>query len=207
MNRKVKQWVPVLFACLITMAAFSGVAAASEFTAAFVMKGGPMSGKGKIWVKGNKMRQEFGDQLGKMVTIIDLDQGMHWVIIPEGKMYMKNTIETTGEGFRPENFAGMQQGQMKAKVKLVGSEKVNGYACDKYVVTFENKEMGTMTQWFAKKLEYPIKTINESPQMGKIVTVLENIKKESVKDDLFKVPAGYEEMKQPMMPQMPTEEE
>jgi hypothetical protein len=206
MNTKMKQWVPMLFACLITMAAFSGLAAASEFSADFVMKGGPMSGKGKIWVKGNKMRQEFGDQFGKMITIIDLDQGIHWVLMPEGKMYMKNTIETTGKGFRPENFTGMQQGQMKAQVKLVGSETVNGYACDKYVVTFENKEMGTMTQWFAKKLDYPIKTINESAQMGKVVTELENIRKEDVKDDLFKVPAGYKEMKQPMMPQMPTEE-
>jgi hypothetical protein len=78
MNTKLKQWVPVLFVCLITMVAFSAVAVASEFSADFVMKGGPMSGKGKIWVKGNKMRQEFGDQFGKMITIIDLDQGMHW---------------------------------------------------------------------------------------------------------------------------------
>ena len=206
MNTKIKQWLPMLFACLITMAAFSGSAAASEFSADFVMKGGPMSGKGKIWVKGNKMRQEFGDQFGKVITIIDLDQGIQWVLMPENKMYMENKIETTGKGFRPENFAGMQQGQMKAKVKLVGSEKVNGYACDKYVITFENKEMGTMTHWFAKKLDYPIKTINESAQMGKVVTELENIRKEDVKDDLFKVPEGYKEMKQPMMPQMPTDE-
>ena len=206
MSIKIKQRLPMLLTRLLTMVAFSGLAAASEFSADLVMEGGPMSGKGKVWVKGNKMRQEFGDQFAKVITIIDLDQGFNWVLIPENKAYMKNKLETKGKGFRPENFAGMQQGQMKAQIELVGAETVNGYACDKYLITFENKQMGTMTQWFAKKLNYPIKTINESPQMGKVVTELQNIKKGGVEDELFKIPEGYKEMKQPMIPQMPTAE-
>jgi hypothetical protein len=41
---------------LITMAAFSGTAEASEFLADVVMKGGMMSGDGKVWVKGQKSK-------------------------------------------------------------------------------------------------------------------------------------------------------
>jgi outer membrane lipoprotein-sorting protein len=203
MNIKIQQWLFILFTSLITMAVLSGLALASEFSAEIIMKGGPMSGKGRVWVKGHKMRQEFGGQFGKMITIMDLDQGVNWVLMPESKTYLKNKIKTKDKGFRPENFMGMQQGHMKAQIKLVGTETVNGYACDKYLITFENKKMGTMTQWFSKKLNYPIKMINKSAQMGEMATELHNIKRGGVKDDLFKIPLGYKEMQQPMIPQMP----
>jgi len=203
MNIKIKQWFFTLLSCLISVSAFSGLALASEFTADSVMKGGQMSGKGKVWVKGNKMRQEFGDQSGTVITIVDLDQGMSWVLMPEAKGYMKIVLKTKGKSFRPDNFIGAQQGQMKAQVKLVGTETVNDYACDKYLITFEHKKMGGMTQWFAKKLGYPIKIIFKSPQMGEVVTELENISKKDVSDDLFRIPKGYKELQQPNIPQMP----
>lgn len=196
----------ILFMGFLTIVALSGISFASEFTADFIMKGGAMSGKGKVWVKGQKMRQEFGDQMGKMITIIDLDQGFSWVLIPANKTYIKNKIKTKGKGFRPDNFVGMQQGQMEAQIKLVGTEKVNGYNCDKYLITFENKQMGIMTQWFAKKLNYPIKIINKSTMMGDVVSELKDIRRVSVKDSLFKLPSGYKEMKQPQIPQMPIKE-
>lgn len=108
-----------------------------------------------------------------------------------------------GMGFRPENFVGMQQGQMQSQIKRLGTETVNGYKCDKYLITFNDKRMGTITQWFAKKLEYPIKMINKSEMMGEVVTELQNIKTGSIKDSLFKIPPGYVEMGQPQIPQMP----
>ncbi|MGD9078409.1 MAG: DUF4412 domain-containing protein [Desulfobacterales bacterium] len=63
--------------------------------------------------------------------------------------------------------------------------------------------MGTMTQWFATKLSYPIKMVNKSDMMGEVITELQNIKKTSVRDDLFIVPADYQEMPSPQTPQMP----
>ena len=190
----------------LAIVALSGISFASEFSADFIMKGSMMSGKGKVWVKGKKMRQDFDGQMGKMITIMDLDQGFNWVLIPANKTYIKNKIKTKGKGFRPDNFVGMQQGQMKAQIKLVGTETVNGYKCDKYLITFKNKEMGTMTQWFSKKLNYPIKMINKGSMMGEVISELENIKRGSVKDALFKMPSGYKEMKLPQIPQMPIKE-
>ena len=112
---------------------------------------------------------------------MDLDQGFSWALIPANKTYIKNKIKTAGKGFRPDNFVGMQQGQMEAQINLVGTEKVNGYNCDKYLITFENKQMGTMTQWFAKKLNYPIKMINKSTMMGEFVSELKDIRRGGVK--------------------------
>ena len=66
--------------------------------------------------------------------------------------------------------------------------------------------MGSMTQWFAKKLNYPIKMINKNSMAGDFTSQLENIKKGNVKDSLFKLPSGYKEMKQPQIPGMPVKE-
>jgi hypothetical protein len=205
MYTKIKFWLLMVFAGLITMAVFSGIAEASEFLADVVMKGGMMSGNGKVWVKGQKARQEMGTQAEKMIIIMDLDQGFQWMLMPDSKMYMKTKIQSKGKGFRPESFVGMQQGPMQAQIKRVGTETVKGYKCDKYLFTFNNKEMGTMTQWFAIKLGYPIKIVNETDTMGKVITELQNIKKASVRDDLFIIPPDYQEIKQPPVPQMPTE--
>jgi hypothetical protein len=94
---------------------------------------------------------------------------------------------------------------MEAQIKRVGTETVKGYKCDKYLFTFKNKEMGTMTQWFAIKLGYPIKIINKSDMMGEVITELQNIKKASVRDDLFIVPSDYQEIQESQIPQMPGE--
>ena len=63
--------------------------------------------------------------------------------------------------------------------------------------------MGTMTQWYSKKLGYPVKIVNKSDMMGEVITELQNIKKTSVRDDLFIVPSDYQEMPSPQIPQMP----
>ena len=98
---------------------------------------------------------------------------------------------------------GAQLGQMEAEITKTGTEMVQGYKCDKYVFTFKNKQMGTMTQWFSQKLGYPIKTVNKIDKMEEIITELHNIQKTNIQDDLFIVPSGYQEMPITQMPQMP----
>jgi outer membrane lipoprotein-sorting protein len=207
MHTKSKLFLFVFFAGLITMATFCGTAGASEFLADVVMKGGMMSGDGKLWVKNNKSRQEMGAGAEKMIIIMDLDQGFQWMLMPDMKMCMKTKLQAKGKGFRPENFVGTQQGPMEAQLKRLGTETVNGYKCDKYLLTFKNKKMGTMIQWFATKLSYPVKIVNKSDMTGEVITELQNIQKTSVKDDLFIVPSGYQEMPSPQIPQMPAKKQ
>jgi hypothetical protein len=156
-----------------------------------------------VWVKGQKMRQDIKSPQGEVTIIIDLDQGFQWMLMPAAKSYMKNKVEVEGKGFRPENFTAFQQGRMKATVEKAGSEKVNGYKCDKYLIKFDNEQAGVMTQWFSEDLGYPIKTTAEGGQMGGMSSELQNIKKGGVSDDLFEIPDGYTEMKMPAMPQQP----
>ena len=207
MPTKSKLWLFIFLFGLITGANFSATAEAAEFLADVVMKGGMMSDDGKVWVKGNKSRQEMGTAAEKMILIMDLDRGFQWTLMPDIKMYLKTKIQTKGKGFKPENFMGMQQGPVEAQIKRIGTETVKGYKCDKYLFTFKDKQMGTMTQWFSIKLGYPIKTVNKSDMMGEVITVLQNIKKTNIRDDLFIVPSGYQEMPSPQIPQMPAKDQ
>ncbi len=193
----------MLLAGLIAIANFSGPAEASEFLADVVTKGGMMADDGKLWVKGQKSRQEIGSKAEKMVIIMDLDRGFQWTLMPDMKTYMKTNIQIKGKGFRPENFVGIQQGPMEAHIERIGTEMVKGYKCDKYVFTFKDKQMGSMTQWFSIKLGYPIKTVNKIDKLGEIITELQNIKKADIRDDLFIIPSDYQEMPIQHAPQMP----
>ena len=203
MHTKSKLWLFVFWACLVAIANISGSAGASEFLADVIMTGGMESDDGKVWVKGQKSRQEIGSAAEKMIIIMDLDKGFHWTLMPDVKMYMKTSIQAKGKGFSPENFVGAQSGQMEAEITKIGTEMVKGYKCDKYLFTFKNKQMGTMTQWFSEKLGYPIKTVNKIDKMDEIITELQNIQKTGIQEDLFIVPSGYQEMPITQMPQMP----
>jgi hypothetical protein len=144
----------------------------------------------------------MGSKTEKMILIMDMDQGYHWTLMPDMKMYLKTEIPAKGKGFHPESFVGMAPGQLDAEIKRIGTETVQGYKCDKYLFTFSDKKMGTMMQWFSIKLGYPIKTVNKSDMIGEVVTELHNIQKTNIQDDLFMVPSDYQEMPTWKMPQM-----
>jgi outer membrane lipoprotein-sorting protein len=173
--------------CLV---AFSAPVLAAEFSADVIQKMGEEVKKGKFFVKGNKMRMEFEEG----ITIMDMATGKTITLQPEEKMY----IELPAMG-SPATAANSDEELAKvATKKKIGTEKVNGYKCDKHLITYHDKAMGKMTQWYAKKLNYPIKTVYHGPQ-GEMVTEYTNIKEGKVKDSLFEVPRGYQKMGIPGM--------
>ena len=181
----------VLLTALVCMLAVSGLAMAAEFSADLIQKKDDEIMKGKFYVKGNKMRMEFGEEA---ITIMDTDSGKTCILQPEEKMYMEMPgMEATA--------TSAQSDEELAKIatkKHVGTEKINGYQCDKYLITYHDKSMGKMTQWYAKKLNYPIKMVYDSPE-GEMVTEYKNIKEGGVNDSMFEIPRGYTKMAIPGM--------
>jgi len=189
MKRSICRLVAVLtvFGCLV---AFSGPVLAAEFSADLIQKMGDDVKKGKFFVKGNMMRMEFEEG----ITIMDMATGKTITLQPEEKMY----IEMPAMGSTPTAADSDEELAKIATKKKIGTEKVNGYKCDKHLITYHDKEMGKMTQWYARKLNYPIKTVYHGPQ-GEMVTEYSNIKEGGVKDSLFEVPRGYRKMSMPGM--------
>jgi len=111
---------------------------------------------------------------------------------PEQKMYFEMQTPEAGIVKTDEVLDKI------ADKKHMGTEKVNGYKCDKYEIIYHDRSLGKMSQWFSKKLNYPIKIIYNGPQ-GEMVVEYKNIKQGKVDSSLFEIPPGYEKMKIPGM--------
>jgi len=190
------------FVVVICALSLSGITFAAEFTADSIQKKHGMEIKSKIYVKGEKMRIDMTKEGGKHSTIYRTDKKKIWMIQHGEKMYMEmpamvDTLQASKVDMDISKIADR---------KKVGTEKVNGYKCNKYLITYKDKSMGTMTQWISKKLDYPIKTVYHS-SYGDMYNELKNIKEGKVKNSVFEIPKGYRKMSMPgmggQMPRMP----
>lgn len=186
----------------ILVLALSGPALAAEFSADVVTRAGGMTMTGKIYVKGSKIRNEMNMGPQSSASIVDMDSQTVITIIPMQRMYMEMTAQPdVTKMHQPlESLTGT------GSSRLLGTETVNGYRCDKYIVTPQDRSQGSATYWISKKLGYPIKIVGQGPQ-GDFSTEYKNIREGGVSDSLFRPPPGYTKMEipgmGPGMPQMP----
>jgi outer membrane lipoprotein-sorting protein len=164
----------------------SGSSIAAEFSADLLLKQGGKTMTGKVYVKGDKTRQEFVQQGQKQITILRPDKGITWVLMPAEKIYMEMSSQE-GAAYDPQLDLNIKD---KAEIKLLGKETVNGYMCDKYQYIYRDTSMGTATQWVSKQLNVPIKTEYKSTS-GYMLTEYKNIKEGNIQDSLFEVPGDY----------------
>jgi hypothetical protein len=161
-------------------------AAGAEFSADTIRVEEGQTHPGKVYVKGKKMRMEFAAKGQSMVTIMDMEKGSSVILFPHDKTYMENPLAAGLARVSPSDPEMTKYGHWKPQ----GSETVNGYVCEKQVFVYKEKSMGELTQWFSKKLEYPIKTMYKGPR-GEMRMESRNIKEGGVADSLFAMPAGY----------------
>ena len=156
---------------------FNLVALAAEFSAEMIQKMAGQTMTGKIYVKGTKMRIEMNTPGGPVVTIALPDVGKSLMLQTGSKMYMEMSIDASS------SIPNMTETDCEkiADKNHLGSEKVNGYDCDKYEIVYHDSSMGKLTQWFSKRLNYPIKMIYKGPQ-GEVITEYKKIKEGSIKD-------------------------
>jgi len=174
---------------LITLTTF-GFSLAAEFSADFYVKTtGEDDVKGKIFVKGNKIRQEVTEEGDTQIMIIRPDKNVTWMITPGEKMYMEIPYESDSQSVEPWTP------EKEKSAKYLGEETVNGHAAKKYEIVEEGEKV---TYWVSKKLNFPVK-IEDSES----VMEYRNIKEGSVADSHFEVPSGYEKMTMPVMPNSP----
>jgi len=191
MKRTLFGWmIGTLVLCALVV--FSSVALSAEFSADLIQKTAGMTTKGKVYIKGNKMRMEMETPAGKSINLMDIGTGLMQMLQPEQKMYFEMQTPEAGVVKTDEALDKI------ADKKHVGTEKVNGYKCDKYEIIYHDRSLGKMSQWFSKKLNYPIKIIYNGPQ-GEMVVEYKNIKQGKVDSSLFEIPPGYEKMKIPGM--------
>jgi len=197
MKKKVFSSLSIILVIVIGVFIHSDLSFAAEFSADMLHKTGGQTSTGKAYVKGDKIRQEMIREGETGVMIIRMDKGVIWNLMPEEKIYME--MPSLGGGMHdPETEKKLEE---MAEKKYLGKEKVNGYVCKKYKYIYHDKSMGTMTQWFSEKLNYPIKTeMRGQPGGMDIFIEYKNIREKRLPDSLFKIPAGYRKMSMPGMP-------
>ena len=163
---------------------------AAEFTATMVTKAGGVEIPGKIYVKENKVRNEVQAGGQPSIHILRPDKKVVWIIIPQQKAYVEMPITHTAQ----QKMLPLTEDQ-KAKMKKVGTETINGYACDKYETTMshQGKPMQVFT-WVATDLGVPIKIVSED---GSFSMEYKDIKPGQVADSLFDLPQDYKKMQLP----------
>ncbi len=178
-----------IFCILFLLLALTDRGFAAEFSADMVISS-KMAGEdmtGRIFVKGNAMRQEMNTPAGVHTTIVAPGAKVVYILLPGQKKYMeaKNSKVTLDES---ENFE--TKFADKAKLTVKPTETLEGYSCKVYNIVYNDKTLGESTVWIATKLNYPLKTQANTPQ-GSTTILYRNIKVEKLQDSLFSLPQGY----------------
>ena len=195
MVKKYRLRLVIVLGIFISLIVFSSMALAAEFSADLIIDNPEGKFAGKVYIKGDKIRQEILKEDMKQVTILRLDKGVTWNLMPDAKMYM----EIPGIGKEATDPEIEEKIKDMAEKKSLGKEKVKGYVCEKYQYIYHDESLGILTQWFSKKLNYPIKTEYKAAAYH-MLTEYKNIKEERIPNSLFEIPSDYQKMQLPMMP-------
>ena len=184
----------IFFTLCLLMICFPLSAGAAEFTADMALTTPQGDMTGKLFVKGQDIRQDLLISGMEITNLVDLDTGTLVNLNHQMKMYVvapSNPAAIMGDSEKVEE----KLAQM-ADVEEMGSEDLNGYKCRKVKYRFHDERYGVSTMWFSEKLNYNIKIVNENAE-GKTIILLENIREEELSPELFLIPSGYQKMELP----------
>jgi len=134
-----------------------------------------------------------GDAPAISMIIIDRrDLGVSWQLFPKSGKYLEMEIVTDpAEGMLTMNMHDILYSEGYT-LEEAGSETVNGYACDKYILHPATATLPDITIWSAKREGGVIvKTLVESPDGSSMTNELFNVEVGEPDASLFELPAGY----------------
>ena len=166
-------------------------ASGAEFSAKMVLKQQGRVMPGRIYIKNDKMRQEFLDEEGHTVTIVRKDKKRVWVIMPFEKKYLEMPLGV----HLPGQF--LQIPPEAVSKRRVCSEEMRGFQVDRIEVSLPLGRRGLMRQtyWVAPKLGHPIKTVCAERQYS---VEYREIREKPLEDRLFEVPVDCRKVAKPL---------
>jgi len=177
----------VLLSIVLLLA--TGEVLAAEFSAQVVTLYQGQESRGRVYVKGNRIRQEFPSGSGTRIVIYNAGTKMAWMLRPERKMYLEMPL---GEEMVRDL---MQTAKDRAAMKPLGAETVNGYAADKYETVFRtNGSELKHYVWIAQKLGMIIKIDSLDQSFSR---EYRDIKEGGVPEALLTPPPDYRKMSLP----------
>jgi len=183
--RKVKSMLGVVMIVSVLMVA-AMVTASAQFSGDLLIATGSDTLAGTIKVSGDYYRLDVTQEGMKLFIIVDQKNKMTRVYSVDDKQYREMGSQDM-VSLMNDPFQGIIYTRTIADEKSLGTEKVNGFDCEKYQYSKDGQDM--MLVWKAVELNFPIK-IDNLMKAGHTVDIT-NIKKGEVDKIMFETPADY----------------
>ncbi len=143
----------------------------------------------KFYAAPQKSRMEAGES----IVISRVDRGVAYILMPSQNMYMEQPIDPKMMAQTSKDTGG------EIERKSVGTELVNGQKAEKFLITYTEKgDQQTLYQWSGSHGEI----LKAAATDGSWTVEYRNIQNGLQPESLFEVPAGYQKMEMPQMPDM-----
>ena len=148
---------------------------------------GKVVAEGKVYMSSKGARVEYAAPEGKggMISIFRKDKKLFWMVNPAAKKYLE-------EQFDEEKMNKALNLSTGSSVKILGTEKVQGFKCTKKSVETTATFLGIKSKsesvvWESDRFDMPLKTQMKDGSF----TELRNIKIGKQPGNLFEAPAGF----------------
>lgn len=189
----------IVFGVALSVLLFTSTLAclAASFSADMVEIKGGQSKTNKFFFQGRRYRIDVSEGDRTLHIIVDRKSGKTRIVVPNEKVYLE--IDNTDMKSLVNNpFEAHAHTAARFEARFAGNAQVNGMACEKTIYSSQGKDV--MTAWIAGQYQLPFKMDN--PLNGQKVELVQ-IKKGPQDAALFKVPAGFKQVKH--MPVAPPE--
>jgi outer membrane lipoprotein-sorting protein len=155
----------------------------------------------KVYAAPGKIRKEQDMGGSTQVSIIRMDKGVMWTLMPDEKMYMEMSLQKA----QAQNPGVDTSGYQMEKTE-VGREVVNGHEAIKYKIIMtdpDGKKLGGFQWVVSPGIQIKLDAISKDGETKERVKMeLTNLKIERQDPALFEIPKGYTTMTMPSFPDM-----
>jgi hypothetical protein len=189
---RTRRWI-FLVPALVALAAPAGAETdwmrpKLDYTARTVMQADTGTITGRVWASGDKERRELVVNGRRHAVILRKDRGVSWILMPEQRMYLEQSLEASGA----DRFRG---GELERQV--LGEETVNGVRATKYRVhgVGADGESFDGFLWMTED-EIPVRVV--AGQGGEQVRMeLDQLDTGRIDPSRFEIPTGYRRFELP----------
>lgn len=160
---------------------------AAEFEAILYEYVGDIPQMGNIYVKDSLYRMDQVQKGDRFTIFVDEEACETKVFSFSKKEYIEIACDDK-LSLENDPFQTLRRMVASCDVRYIGLETVNGYECEKSVLSFTGNDVAT--QWISPELSFPVRIVNHL--LKNKITELRDIEEGSVDDTLFIPPTGFE---------------
>jgi outer membrane lipoprotein-sorting protein len=173
----------------------------AEYSADSYTESAEVTLKEHVYVAPGKQRKESAMGDSTPVTIIRMDKGVMWMLMPDDKMYMEMSLQQAQSRNPGVDTSGYQMEKTE-----MGREVVNGHEAIKYKVIMTDAKGNKLGgfQWVVSPgIQIKLDAVSkEKNSKERIKMELTNLKIGKQDPALFEIPDGYTKMVMPSIPGM-----